>query len=93
MKRYWFILYPDDPYCAGNIGVTANSKAEAINLAIESLGKMRLSNYIENLNEHTECIENIDVRLLDQNHVIPNMGVVVWKGVWWPNLSFQDGLY
>ncbi len=32
-------------------------------------------------------VDNVDIRSLDQNHVIPNMGVVVNHGVWFPKLS------
>ncbi|MCW2926654.1 MAG: hypothetical protein JWM86_622, partial [Thermoleophilia bacterium] len=32
-----------------------------------------------------EVTEDVDVRDLDQGHVIPNMGVVVWRGVWYPS--------
>jgi hypothetical protein len=36
------------------------------------------------LNDTTKVIEDIDIRLLDQGHVIPNMGVVTFKGIWYP---------
>jgi hypothetical protein len=28
--------------------------------------------------------EDVDIRSLDQNHVIPNMGIVTDRGVWFP---------
>ena len=31
-------------------------------------------------------IEDVDVRTLDQSHVARNMGVCVWRGIWWPPL-------
>jgi hypothetical protein len=37
-----------------------------------------------------EIIENIDVQLLDKGHVIPNMGPVVFKGVWFPRLNMYE---
>lgn len=84
LKRYWFVLYPEDRFGQGNIGVTANSKSEAVALIIDSFAKFNLTEQIVNVTDNTESIENIDIRLLDQNHVRPNMGVVVWiwKGVW-----------
>jgi hypothetical protein len=48
---------------------------------------MNLKEYSANLNDDTEVIEDIDISLLDQNHVIPNMGVVTFKGVWFPTLA------
>ena len=88
LKRYWFIIYPEDRFGPRNIGVTANSKSEAISLIVDSLTKINLTERLVNLNDRTESIENIDIRLLDQNHVVPNMGVVTWKGVWFPNLNY-----
>ena len=42
-------------------------------------------NYISvTIIETAEIIENIDIGLLDQGHVVPNMGPVVFKGVWFP---------
>ena len=32
----------------------------------------------------TKAIEDVDIKSLDQRHVIPNMGVVTWRGVWFP---------
>ena len=87
LKRYWFIIYPHDRFGPRNIGATASSKSEAISLIIDSLTKINLTERLVNLNNNTESIENIDIRLLDQNHVVPNMGVVTWKGVWFPNLN------
>jgi hypothetical protein len=32
-------------------------------------------------------IEGVRVPDLDQDHVVPNMGVIVQRGVWYPNLN------
>ena len=87
LKRYWFIIYPEDRYGPRNFGVTAFTKEEAKYLLTDSLNKFHLTGLIINLSDNTETIENIDIRLLDKNHVIPNMGVVIFKGVWYPNLN------
>lgn len=88
LKRYWFIIYPQDLFCAGNIGVSAYSKTGAISLITESASvNSFLGRHVLKINDETETIEDIDIRLLDPNHVIPNMGVVTWEGVWWPNLN------
>ena len=33
-----------------------------------------------------KAIPDLDVRTLDENHVRRNMGVCVWRGIWWPPL-------
>ena len=33
------------------------------------------------------AVEDIDIRELDQNHVVPNMAPVNLRGVWFPALS------
>ncbi len=87
LTRYWFIIYPQDRYGPRNIGVTAYSKDEARSLIMGSLGRVSFMEQIGSLNENAEVIENIDIQILDQNHVIPNMGVVTFKGIWFPNLE------
>ena len=36
-----------------------------------------------------KTVENVDVRDLDQNHVVPNMGPPNFKGVWFPMLNLE----
>jgi hypothetical protein len=61
------------------IGVTAYSKADAEEL-------IRTTQLYVNT-EIVEVIEDIDIRELDQNHVIPNMGPPNFRGIWYPNIS------
>jgi hypothetical protein len=89
LKRYWFIVFPKDRFGPRNFGVTAYSKTNGKDLIVDSLNKLNLQQLIENLDDNTEVIENIDIRLLDPGHVIPNMGVVTFEGVWFPNLSLR----
>jgi len=58
-------------------GVTAYDYDDAINLLRES---------VFGGNEPTviDFKEDVDVSKLDQNHVAPNMGSVVVRGVWFP---------
>ena len=35
----------------------------------------------------SKCIENVDVSALDANHVLPNIGAVHRRGVWFPNIN------
>jgi len=73
LRRYWFPI----PGHLG-IGVTAYSRAEAVELATKAA--VRLTWRVD----PETVVENVDVRDLDQGHVVPNMGVVTWRGVWFP---------
>lgn len=87
LHRYWFIITPPDRYGPGNIGVTAYSILEAKSIIKEALSKNQwISFSIESIDQ-AEIIENIDIRLLDQGHILPNIGVVDFKGIWFPNLN------
>jgi hypothetical protein len=84
LKRYWFIIYPDFKYGPRNIGVSALSISEAKKIILETMTKLNWNHISATIIENAEIIENIDIRLLDQGHVIPNMGPVVFEGVWFP---------
>jgi hypothetical protein len=59
-------------------GVTAYDRADALNI-------LQATVFAEtSMPEIVEVIEDVDVRTLDQGHVIPKMGVVVERGVWFP---------
>ena len=87
LKRYWFILYPENQFGPRNIGVLAYSRHETRLLIVDALAKINWSHITDSLMGNAEIIENTDIRLLDQNHVIPTMGVVKFKRVWFPNLN------
>lgn len=89
LKRYWLIISPENPYGTGNFGVTAYSENEAIEMISASLQKLNRLNLIPTLSDK-KIIEDIDITLLDENHVIPNMGIVSSKGVWFPNLNYYQ---
>ena len=74
LRRYWFPV----PGHWG-IGVTAYTRAEAIELATKAADRLTWR-----IDPQT-AIEDVDVRDLDQNHIVPNMGVVTWLGIWFPN--------
>ena len=86
LKRFWFVRNTEDRFGVHNYGVTANTKDEATDILMKYLTKFDREES-KRIKKDTEVIENIDVRLLDQNHIIPNMGVVTFKGIWWPNLN------
>jgi hypothetical protein len=86
LKRFWFVTSPDDRFGVRNFGVTAVDKDEATDMLLTYLTKFE-SETIKCITKNTEIIEDIDIQLLDINHIIPNMGVVTFKGIWWPNLN------
>lgn len=87
LKRYWLILYPENRFGPGNIGVTAFTPDHAKTIAKKTVLGIGWKHVTQTLIDKAEVVENIDVTTLDKNHVRPNMGVVSWEGVWWPNLN------
>jgi len=80
LRRYWFAI----PGRLG-IGVTAFSPAEAESMAraaCEQVGWPFAPSAV---------LEDVDVRSLDQNHVIPNMAPPNFHGVWFPMLTSLGG--
>lgn len=80
LHRFWFTFKEAQQFSPLNIGcgVTAYSHADALAI-LESMvfiGKPVL--------EINSVVEDVDVQMLDQNHVIPNMGLVTNRGVWFP---------
>lgn len=83
MTRYWFkfrLDIEDNPPLGilMGCGVTATSKENAIDIIKRKVFKNR------ELPEIIEFVENIDIRTLDENHVRPNMGNPVVRGIWFP---------
>jgi hypothetical protein len=76
LHRYWFAI----PGMAG-IGVTAYSLADAESLARDACAGLGA------IFEPTNVVEDVDVRDLDQNHIVPNIGPVNFRGVWYPALN------
>jgi hypothetical protein len=70
--RFWFAKKR-----GVGIGVTAYSREDAEELIRDA--------QIYNETEIISVTENIDIRTLDQNHVIPNMGPPNFRGIWFPN--------
>ena len=87
LKRYWLILYPDNRFGQGNIGVTAITSQQAKTLVKDALQAAGWTHIPADSLDKAEVIENIDIRALDENHILPNIGVVSRIGVWFPNLN------
>jgi hypothetical protein len=83
LKRYWFEFELENAFNspAGiglGCGVTAYDYDDAVSLMDQKifveLPRPPLKNYIE----------NVDIRTLDQGHVVPNMHAPVGRGIWFP---------
>jgi hypothetical protein len=77
LRRFWF------PATAGfGVGVTAESEADARRLAEEAAAR-----YLPRGAQLLSAVPDVDVQTLDPGHVLPNMGPVVVRGVWYPRLN------
>jgi len=81
--RFWFEFDIDNvfKFPAGigiGCGVTATDYKDAVKLMEE---KFFLTIHMPVIKK---VIENVDVRKLDQGHVIPNMVSPVGRGIWFP---------
>ena len=76
LRRFWFQCAPDQ--CWIGFGVTAFTCSEAEQI---------VGDYCDRLGrkpEITSVIEDVDIRTLDQKHVVPNMGPCNLPGLWYP---------
>lgn len=83
LRRYWFTFEPSESPIPTNsgCGVTAYDYEDALAL-------MRDRVFHGQLPPIEQCTEDVDVSSLDARHVIPNVGNVLIRGVWFP-LGFQ----
>ena len=82
LTRFWFKFHLNwsDPHPMGTIagcGVTAYDYQDA-------LGLLKNLVFKEDLPKIKECIENVDISTLDEKHVLPNMGNIFRRGIWFP---------
>ena len=59
-------------------GVTAYDYDDAIALLKERVFTK------ETMPKITDFIQDVDVSTLDANHVLPNLGLVIERGIWFP---------
>lgn len=78
LHRYWFKTKQELGF-----GVTAYSIEDARSLVDEAARR------IGSGCEVVEIVADVDVRQLDQEHVIPNMGPPSLRGVWFPFLNLS----
>ena len=84
LQTYWF-SFPENPYFPIGLGVTAWSLSDAYAM-LEANGY----DYHKRASR-LEVREGVMVTDLDQNHVVPNMGPIVVRGVWYPALNIGFG--
>jgi hypothetical protein len=80
LTRFWFrfrSIQPHDSLRLG-CGVTAYTHDDALSILRKTVFKD------SDVPPVDEVIENVDIRSLDQKHVVPNMDPPVWRGVWFP---------
>ncbi len=80
LTRFWFTFKTVLEFNPLNIGcgVTAYDYEDACDI----LNQCVFMN--KSIPEIASALENVDIRSLDQNHVVPNMGLVTSRGVWFP---------
>ena len=85
LTPYW-ITFPEDPDFPLGMGVTAHSLADAY-LLLEQHGYT-----FHTRAARVNVVENITFDDLDQTHVVPNMGPLIVRGVWFPclNIGFSS---
>jgi hypothetical protein len=80
LRTYWIKL-SDGSYPLGirlGIGVTAYDREDALRIVRECIFDS------DSMPETEEVIEDVDMSQLDQNHVLPNIGLPFQRGIWYP---------
>lgn len=84
-KRYWIEFEIDlDDWGSPNSLLRAGCGVTGVNLDdCLCLIQQQILNGAE-LPPMKRVIEDVDISTLDSNHVIPNMGLVIKRGIWFP---------
>ena len=81
LHRFWITFENPPEFSALGLGcgITAFNYEDAIHILTSSVfhGKHSLLTI-------SSVLEDVDVRELDKEHVLPNMGIVAVRGVWFP---------
>jgi hypothetical protein len=80
LRRFWFEFertLAHTPFGLG-CGFTAFDREDALAILRERVGAC------EDIGKVVRCEEDVDVSTLDEKHVLPNMGSVLVRGVWFP---------
>lgn len=77
LKTYWY-SFPSDTRLPLGIGVTAYSRSDADEL-IQQQG-ITWHQKAKEIN----VVENVTIADLDQSNIVPNIGPMQFRGVWYP---------
>ena len=82
LRRFWFSFEKIGRPTPLNLGcgVTAYDYDDAIALLQERVFPE------ETIPKIIECIRDVDVSTLEANHVLPNLGSVIDRGIWFSGL-------
>jgi hypothetical protein len=82
LHRYWFTFNDPPKYSPLGLGcgVTAFNYQDAVDMMNSNI----FANFEWPIPTIQSVIEDVDIRHLDQGHVIPNMGSIFVRGVWFP---------
>ncbi len=82
LRRYWIRFGGQMAETArfhNGCGVTAYSLEDALTL-IKEVAHIEVPSI--------ECvIEDVDVSTLDERHILPNIGITTYRGVWYPKMQ------
>ena len=80
LHRYWFMFKNAPIFSPLNLGcgVTAYSYDDAVGMLSSRVSAGETTLAILNV------VENVDVETLDRGHVLPNLGDVAARGIWFP---------
>lgn len=86
LRRFWVRFERIAPPTFLNLGcgVTARDEADALALLEECLVGLSI---VERLPRVDRVVEGVSFEDLEQNHVAPNVGNMVARGVWFPALN------
>ena len=83
LKRFW-IEFDDTASLSVGVGYGCGVTAFDLNEALAVLQEQVFID--EPMPEIRKITEDIDVSTLDPNHVLPNIGITVDRGVWFPKI-------
>ncbi|NOX58030.1 MAG: hypothetical protein GXP29_04125 [Planctomycetes bacterium] len=85
LTKFWLILDHEDRYGPNNIGVSAYSGHEALEIIDEHADLLRTMPILKTPPTRLwDLIVDIDLDLIDAENVLPYIGDVDSEGVWWP---------
>ena len=84
LTAYW-LSYPADPSFPLGQGVTAHSVEDAYQLLEESGYTLHIEA------KYVKIKENVTIDDLDRTNIVPNIGPLIMRGIWYPCLNIGFG--